>query len=326
MKKIFTLLLICVLLITTCTGCQLALPEESTAGDELIGMYVTTEDLRDFDNIDIDLFGNISMEQSNEGKIYGTFDEKTDTLTFPDITGYPLFLKTEYDKDNAPYHSIITDASEANYFVNVSDTNLDNIEISGTFYYDVNKVASSFICHEPEEEYEQMEGITRTTQEIEDGTIEYVYTTPGEEVTVYCNSLYKTPTDEFYIIPEAGFYLDDNQSQSCSSEAKVTSGKNKKTINLKVTAHFKEMIPMDTVTFTQMDENGQALQEDSYCADTIPESYAISSECQYVFVTNTDTKGNTQYDIINKDEDGYSVYFSTEHIFCQQVGIEITHK
>ena len=45
MKKIFTLLLICVLLITTCTGCQLALPEEATAGDELIGMYVTTEDM-----------------------------------------------------------------------------------------------------------------------------------------------------------------------------------------------------------------------------------------------------------------------------------------
>lgn len=320
MKKIFTILLICLLLITTCTGCQLALPEEVTAGDELVGVYVTTDDIRDFE-IDVDLLGNISMEQTNEGKIYGTFDEETDTFTFPGITGYPLFLNTEYGEDGSPYHSIVTDASER--LISINEAN--STEISGTFYYDVNKVASSFICHEPEEEYEQMEGITRTTQEIEDGTIEYVYTTPGEEVTVYCNSLYKTPTGEFYIIPESGLYLNDNQSQSCSSEAKVTSEKNKKAINLKVTAHFKAMIPMDTVTFTQIDEKGQTIQEDSYCVDTIPESYATSSECQYIFVTNTDTKGNTQYDIINKDEDGYSVYFSTEHIFCQQVGIEITH-
>lgn len=325
MKKLLTILSICVLFITTCTGCQLALPEEATAGDQLIGVYVTTEDIRDFENIDIDFWGNVSMEQPNQGKIYGTFDEETDTLTFPDITGYPLFLITEYDEDGVPYHRIVTDASERNTSVNVSDTGSDSTEISGTFYYDANKVAAQFYCDEPEEKYEEMEGVIRTTEEYEDGTIEYVYSTPGEHVTLYCNTLYKTPAGEFYIIPEMGMHLQGDCSQSHSSEAKTTNRKKRDRESFKVTARFKEMISTDTVTFTQIDENGQAIQEDSFRIDTIPESYAFLSECEYIFVTNTDMKGNTRYDIINKDEEWYSVYFSTDHIFCKEVGIEITH-
>lgn len=325
MKRLFTILSICILLTTTCTGCQLALPEQSVAGDELIGVYVTTEDIQGEGNIDIDFFGNVSIEQPNQGKIYGTFDEATDALTFPGITGHPLFLATEKGEDGELYKRIVTDASEPNTHFTASDTDPDLTEISGTFYYDANKIASQFYCDEPEEEYEEMEGVIRTTEEYEDGTIEYVYSTPGEHVTLYCNTLYKTPAGEFYIIPEMGMHLQGDCSQSHSSEAKTTNGKKTNGESFKVTARFKEMISTDTVTFTQMDENGQAIQEDSYRADTIPESYAFSPECEYIFVTNTDSKGNTRYDIINKDEEGYSVYFSTNHIFCQEVGIEITH-
>lgn len=325
MKKLFTILSICVLFITTCTGCQLALPEEATAGDELIGVYVTTENLQKTENIDIDIFGNISMEQSNQGKIYGTFDEESETLTFPDISGHPLFLITEYDEDGAAYHRIVTDASERNTSVNASDTGTVSTEISGTFYYDANKVAAQFYCDEPEEEYEEMEGVVRTTEEYEDGTIEYVYSTPGEHVTLYCNSLYKTPAGEFYIIPETGVHLQGNCGISQSSDAKTTNGKQTNVESFKVTARFEEMISTDTATFTQIDENGQTIQEDSFRINTIPESYAFSPKCEYIFVTNTDMKGNTRYDIINKDEETYSVYFSTDHIFCQEVGIEITH-
>lgn len=323
MKKIFTILLICLLLITTCTGCQLALPEEVTAGDELVGVYVTTDDIRDFE-IDVDLLGNISMEQTNEGKIYGTFDEETDTFTFPGITGYPLFLNTEYDKDGAAYHSIVSDASDRLTSINGPDS----IEISGTFYCDANKAAFDFCYDEPIMEYETMEGITKTTEEFEDGTIEYVYSTPGENITVYCNTLYKTPTDEYYILPEDGLHIHDDstQSHSYSADIKSPNGKKKGTTHFKVTASFSTMKPTETITFTQMDETNQAIQDDTYDSDTIPEIYTCSSKCQYIFITKTDAQGNTRYDIINKDEDYYSVFFGTDNIFCQEIGIEIKHK
>lgn len=324
MRRKFALISIMIFLFAFCTGCQLAQPEKGVAGDKLVGAYITTEAVTIYEDAYLALnpmwFG--SSEPESDGKIYGTFDEETDTLTFPNITGYPLFLQTE-EIDGAPSHSIVSDASDCHHHVSCSDTEADKIEISGTFYYDTSKVATHFYCDEPDEEYEQMDNIIVTTEEYGDREIEYHYQTPGEDVNFYVNSLYQTPTGEYYIVGNMGTFITSGEfSESLSSEATVN---NKEASSFKVTANFKEMVSTDTVTFTQMDKNGKALKEDTYTADTFPETYTYPANADYILITKTDMNGVVRYETINRDDDFYSCFFSTENIFCEERQLEVTH-
>lgn len=322
MRRKFAFIFIMIFLFAFCTGCQLAQPEKGVAGDKLVGAYITTEAVTIYEDADPALnpmwFG--SPEPESDGKIYGTFDEETNTLTFPNITGYPLFQLTE-EIDGVPSHRLISDASDNHTFLSQSDTAADKTEISGTFYYDTNKVVTHFYCDEPDEEYEQMENIIVTTEEYEDGEVVYHYQTPGEEVYFYVNSLYQTPTGEYYMIANMGtFCSGGDSSQTLSSEATIDS---KEVSSFKVTVNFKEMISTDTVTFTQMDKNKKALKEDTYTADTFPETYTYPANADYILITKTDMNGNVRYETINRDDDFYSCFFGTDTIFCEERQLEV---
>lgn len=325
MKRKLAFIAAFAIILACCAGCQLANPEQTVAGDELIGTYITTESLYNEEDLFLAMFDDTVASQEAEEKIYGTFDEETDTLTFPDITGHPLFLVTEYEND-APYHHIVTDASDRHTHVIASDTDSGSTEISGTFYYDVSRLPKEYYSEEPNEEYANLAGVTMTTEEYEDGTIEYVYTTPGEDTILYCNPIYRTPNGEYYITPSTGLHLSAGDcSQSLSNETTDSTGRSTDTKGFKVTAYFKEIIPTKTILFTATDSEGTPMKEDCYQADTLPETYAFPDDCEYIFVTLTNAQGDTRYDIINKDDEDYSVYFGTEHIFCKESYIEITH-
>ncbi len=324
MREKFALIFIIIFLFISCTGCQLAQPEKGIAGDKLVGAYITTEAVTVYEDSYLSLnpmwFG--SPEPENDGKIYGTFDEENNTLTFPNITGYPLFQLT-VEMDGVPSHSIISDASDLHQLISRSDTEADKIEISGTFYYDTNKVATHFYCDEPDEEYEQMEDIIVTTEEYGDGEMEYHYQTPGQDINFYVNSLYQTPSGEYYIIADTGtFCCGGDSSQTLSSEATVDS---KELSSFQVTANFKEMVSTDTVTFTQIDKNGKALKEDTYTADNFPETYTYPDNADYILITRTDMNGIVRYETINRDDDFYSCFFSTDTVFCEELQLEVIH-
>ena len=323
MKRLLSIFSIFILIGTTCTGCQLAKPDYSSVSDTLIGAYVTTEyvDTYDLDHNSLSTSGSVSVNQKDLGRIYGTLDKENETITFPGIEGYSL-INLKEEENGQIYNNTICDG-----FSDTCTSTTDNsVEISGTIYYDKSKLSMHYICLHPDDDYENREDLTLTTEEYEDGSILYDYATTGEDYSVYVNPIYQCSNGDIYLMPSTGMMLSDDGDYSDSISCQKTATTNTSDVSTlsKVTVYFKSSQPAEQVTFTQIDKKGNVLQEDSYSSKDFPEIYSRKPDCDYILVTKTDCNDATSYDVINKDEDSYTLYMQSDSFFCEGVSVEIT--
>ena len=323
MKRLLSIFSIFILIGITCTGCQLAKPDYSSVGDTLIGAYVTTEyvDTYDLGHNSLSTSDSVSVDKKDLGRIYGTLDKENETVTFPGIEGYSL-INLKEEKDGQTYIKLISDG-----FSDTCTNIMDNSEeITGTIYYDASKLSLHYYCETPDEDYENREGITCTTEELEDGSILYDYATTGDDYSVYVNPIYQCSNGDIYLMSSTGMMLSDDgdYSESISSQKTATTNTSDASSLSKVTICFKSNLPAEQVTLTQMDKNGNVLQKDSYSAKEFPESYSRKPDCDCILVTKTDCNDDTSYDVIHKDEDSYTLYLQSDSFFCEGVSVEIT--
>lgn len=285
MKRLLSIFILFIFIGTTCTGCQLAKSDYSSVGDTLIGAYVTTEyiDTYDWDNLSMSASGSVSVNQKDQGRIYGTLDKENETVTFPEIAGYAL-IQLKEEKDGQTYNKLLSDG-----FSDTCTNIMDNSEeITGTIYYD--------------------------------------NATTGEDYSVYVNPIYQCSNGDIYLMSSIGMMLSDDgdYSESISSQKTATTNTSDASSLSKVTVYFKSSLPAKQVTFTQVDKNGNVLLEDAYTTKDFPETYSRKPDCDYILVAKMDCNGDTIYDVINKDEDSYTLYLQSDSFFCDGVTVEIT--
>lgn len=284
MKRLLSIFILFIFIGTTCTGCQLAKSDYSSVGDTLIGAYVTTEyiDTYDWDNLSMSASGSMSVNQKDQGRIYGTLDKENETVTFPGIEGFAL-IQLKEEKDGQTYNKLLSDG-----FSDTCTNIMDNSEeITGTIYYD--------------------------------------NATTGEDYSVYVNPIYQCSNGDIYLMSSTGMMLSDDgdYSESISSQKTATTNTSDASSLSKVTVYFKSSLPAKQVAFTQVDKNGNVLLEDAYTTKDFPETYSRKPDCDYILVAKMDCNGDTIYDVINKDEDSYTLYLQSDSFFCNGVTVEI---
>ena len=133
-KKIFIIILACVL---SLTGCSLAQEEMvSKETDRLVGVYLTTEyPVEDEHWVDYCAFtadtefGEISLPKQI---LPAEFDPETKTFVFPGLDGYALFEATVKDGEDI-YTTSQSDFMDGDFYVSCTDFG-DSFELSGTLY------------------------------------------------------------------------------------------------------------------------------------------------------------------------------------------------
>lgn len=324
-KKLSILLSSAILFTLLTTGCRLANPDMGSANDTLIGVYVTTEyiDTLDWDNISINSSGSVDVKSKNDGRIYGTLNTEEETVSFPDIEGSAL-LSLSVEENDENYHNTTITGHFSDTHTSITDI---GCEISGTLYYDISKVSTHHLTASPEdaEDYENTNTMHMSTETQEDGTILYDHYTEGEALIMYVYPIFKTAGGEIYLIAQPGIssYSGGEISTSFSSSESTTANGKTSSYTTKFTVTLKAEAPSDTITFTQIGKNRNTLQEDTYSAEKIPETYIRNKESSYILVTSLDSDGNTTYDTINTEDEFFSLYLPTKSIFCDKVLIEV---
>lgn len=312
MKRILLLLCINILIAVICKDCQLANPNFSGAGDQLVGAYVTTQAIDNFD-FKISAFGNVSLEPKQSNKIFGTFHPDTNTLTFPELSGYTLLSITE-EENGEKYYSYHSDIAEMSYHLG------DTTEMVGTIYYN-----TALIPLEEEERDGEIEVIDKeiaegifATYSVEDETLLYI------DANAY--PVYLTPSGEYYLkANDARIHLDGNGSIGLSYS--VTETYNNKPLAesalSKVTVTFEAIMPSTEFVFSHIDQKGNTTKEEHFTGENIPEQYSFPTDCDYILVTKTNSDGTVTHDIIDKETDYYNFYIKENELFCIKKHMEI---
>ncbi len=308
-KSIFTLSLI--LLLIALNGCQLASEANTSTSHQLIGVFARINDINAHDPeteepIDI-------LSENGQAQIYGTINQEDGTVTFPGLKGYALiYYNHEEDGIN------VWD-SPGNGFSNIH-TNISDSDITreGTLYYDRN-----FFSKE-DSDYED-EDTTDPSEENDTNNESEMYVS-------FCN-IYQTDSGEIYIDCSEwsmNYGLPGIISTTFSNQQTETFqlfGKSKSnTEKITYTVHIDECDPADAITFTQIDRNGTTIHADSYHAgSSLPETYTWLPDTEYILVTIQSKEGAITYDIINKDDEFYSVFLPIDSIICEETRLEIVH-
>lgn len=326
-KSHIALLFTGMLLVSSTTGCQLANTDMGSSNDTLIGIYVS----KDFidpaigkEHYYTSSFDSLTGKATDSNKVYGNLDKENETISFPGIDGFAL-LCIQQEEDGNTYFKTI------NEFFSDTNTSIidDGCEVSGTLYYDSNKIANHYYAESTEELLEEVEDFDAsqvTTEEQEDGTILYDYATEGEDLTLYIHPVYETANGEVYLVAQLGgtFLSQGTISTSFSSSESSTAGDSTTESSYrKFTVSVKEACPVEKIIFTQFDSEGNVVQKDTYTSANMPESYSRKKGSAYILVTSTDLDGNITYSTINQEDETFSLYLPADDIFCEDASIYI---
>lgn len=329
-KKRIALLFTGMLLVSSTTGCQLANTDMGSANDTLIGIYVSKEFIDPViksEQYYTSSFGSLTGKATEGNKIYGNLDKENETISFPGIDGYAL-LSIQQEEDGNTYFKTVNE-----FFSDTNTSIIDNgYEVSGTLYYDSNKIADHYDADSKEEllkeleEVEDFDASRITAEEYEDGTSLYEYATEGEDLSLYIHPIYETAGGEVYLVAQlGGTYLSPGtiSTSFSSSESSTSGGSTTESNYRKFTVSVKEACPIKEIIFTQFDSKGNVLQKDTYTSATTPETYTRKKDSAYILVTSTDLTGNITYNTINQEDETFSLYLPTDGIFCQDASIDI---
>ncbi len=267
-KKIIAVL--CILLLNTLSGCQLAKVNVGTSlyEDSMVGIFVTTEYLDLFDmegylNDNIKNFkgGNIFVgadAKKNMGRIYATLSERiltneetgetstTEEYVFP-IEGISYFTATVLPMSGrSSYHTSISDPAISDGHTSFGN---DSTALEGTIYTSISEKALTFYFNPV---YQSTDG--------------RVYLTAGTGMTA--------PMDG----------EGTEMSQSMDATTTVTENGKAVTKSFSVKLSVSSMFAPEKIVILQMDTDNKVASCSEYAPDALPKSITPEQRTAYIIV------------------------------------------
>ena len=290
------------------SGCQLALPEESTAQaeDRLVGMLMTTEPLK-LPPIEVPLKtgwnGEITVDEDalqKERRLYATL--VTETLT-------------NDDGETAEHQEYIFEGIDAPaiYSTYMTDERGD--------YYSSTSTDGMADVHHGVGSYDDREELTLS------GTV-YVWPGTGDH-TVHFNPIYQQPDGPVYVTDGSSFGFAVGEGNR--SEGEVFSQKTEATATLTINGEARETATVVdiaisvlfrpiTVTVLQMDAAGAVLHRAEYKAGQLPETIAAEQQTAYLVVetakANSEGETSLTRELFDKGDESLTAYYAREDGFC----------
>lgn len=310
--KIIAVALLATLIITTLTGCQLALPDGGVNGngDRLIGVYLTKEhlDLFDFEgylNENINGFsgGELKLDgdtASYDGRKYATLIEQTLTnvdageehivedFVFEEIEGIPLFTATIWDEERVDSSRHTTsDDGISNGHTNFSVTdNGETVELEGTVYMSTNR----------------------------------------SDNIVYFNPVYQSTDGRVYLTSGSGMSSEGAGEEGAlfgkTMESTTTIAENgkSKTVEISVKISMGTMHPPQKISVLQMDEHNALMSKEDFQPNEMPEELTTNPNTDYLIVEThkIDYEGNafTQREIFSEKDESFSTFSERDDGIC----------
>jgi len=288
-RKIYAMIL-CVLIIISMTGCQLAKENAgaAVAEDKLAGLLITAEplDLFDFegylnDNLKGFQGGEITVDGDTEpyqGRLYAVLT--TRTLTDEETGQTSEIEEYVFPVEGMAYFTAFvpqTEAESSGYFISMSDPAISD----GHIAYDMGDEGNR---------------ITLT------GTI---YVSPKHTArTHYFNPVYQSADGSVYAVSGSGFTLDTNAqsegsvfSQTLDATATVTQNGKTKTDSTSVTLSLSMMFPPEKIVILQMDDSSTLLSQTEYAPDAMPANISVAPKTAYLIVETHKRKDGGQINI-----------------------------
>lgn len=301
MKRLFALLLACVML----TGCQLATDEVNNSGmmnrDELVGVVVTTEHL--------DLFDMEAFLKENPQAIL-----KGGQI---DTTGYEQRLYAQEEIEKSTTEDGVPCTTTYYNFDHVDGMYLLDYQAK-TYLEDGSLLADVMVG-------DCSEGILSVAYhgDLMEGTI-YVPRGSGE-VCFFMNPVYQDSEGRLYLLAGTG----NSTNELSGSMWHTITEEYTETIDGESTTRKREVkitvegadVP-DKVSIVQMSDENIVLDRQEYAPKDLPESLTPAEGCAYILVEEY-TGNEVKRTMIEPDEPYITVYVKSDKNYCTSAEMEI---
>lgn len=301
MRKLFALLLAAGMLVTL-AGCQLASDQGEAAGDQLIGVYITTEYL---DLMDMEAYLNDHLNELTDG---GTITVEGDTSAYQDRV-YAV------DVSEDPQHP---------------DYRFPGIEGVPIYCVPVPEPEGDDYCWTPSNAPEVWQYYNYTVEDDMEGmviTAELYVSTEERHHQFYANPMYRTAEGEIYLVGGTGAGGDmDEPGTSLTLTVEETSDM---TLNGETTRQRCEVKvtvtsvnPVEKTVLIQMDGNNQVIGTKEFHPGQAPAEFTPASNTAYLLVeTHRQSKSGDQTvdrELFDREDTVFSTYQEGENgFFCR---------
>ena len=301
MKKVFALLLAAALL-GTLSGCQLASDQGEAAGDQLIGVYITTEYL---DLMDMEAYLNDHLNELEDG---ATLTVEGDTRAYQDRV-YAV------DVSEDPQHP---------------DYRFPGIEGIPICCVPVPEPEGDDYCWTPSNAPEVWQYCNYTVEDDMEGmviTAELYVSTEERHHQFYANPMYRTAEGDIYLVGGTGAGGDmDEPGTSLTLTAEETSDM---TLNGETTRQRCEVKvtvtsvnPVEKSVLIQMGGNNQVIGTEEFLPGQAPAEFTPKEKTAYLVVeTHRQSKSGDQTldrELFDREDSVFSTYQEGENgFFCR---------
>ena len=262
---LFAMLLLC--------GCSLAVPDAGgdRGGDQMIGVFITTEFLDLFTMEDAAAFGN-------EGRLYAEIDKSRGAdpidweISFGNLDGFQLLtpLWTMENGENCWGNVCSEEVSDTDIRLNVADDSRER-SLSGTVY----------------------------VLQKRNGNRAY-----------YANPVYQTADGRIYAVQGHGVSTSGESaegmrfSSELSAETTITENGKTKAEKSSVSIEYAVMSEPVQIRVYQMDPEHRVIRQDDLKPEEVPEELAVEKDAEYI-LTEVEKEGLTGEKIVDREVYGY---------------------
>lgn len=279
------------------TGCTLAVEgvgEETTTQDQLIGAFITTEDMTTFDwegyLEDLISQGEVSLDDmagntsGSDQRIYATVDrhdsdEPSDwEVYFEDLKGICFFMAQWQYGDGEPFIMTICgdEVCERKNSYNLAEE-VDEIELAGT-----------------------------------------IYILPGMYDTIYyMNPVYQTEAGDIYVVPggmgdHIGSIEQATELKTSFSESyTVTKGGETEVNKMTISITYRGAYEPSRILVHQMDAFNQVVKTEEFEPGKLPEELTTEANAAYIVVETQHVNGEASTREIYTPNEGGEAHFDT---------------
>ena len=296
-------ILITVAMMFALSGCQLASEQESASGDQLVGVYITTEYL---DLMDMDAYlndhlnevangGNIVVEEGDarayQERVYAvdvSEDPQHPDYRFPGIKGVPVYSVPVPEPDGDGYCWTPGRAPEVwQYNAYTAKDGMDDVVITAELYVSADEAHHEF----------------------------------------YANPMYRTAEGEVYLVGSTG--ISGDMGEAGTSMSQTVEETNTMTINGETTQQRCEVkvtitsvYPVEKTVLIQMDGNNRVIASQEFLPGQVPAEFTPKENTAYLVVeTHRQSKSGDQTvdrELFDREDTSFTTYQEGEDgFFCR---------
>jgi hypothetical protein len=274
--------LLCVVILSTLTGCQLARENysESASDDKLIGVFITREHIGLFD----------------KGRIYASLVSKTTTdnmgvsvetkeYVFEGIAGIPFITPVVQDEHGNALTFMSDEAISESHISHFEGDAADSVDMAGIIFVTPDRVGAYF---------------ANPVYQDTDGK---VYLLPGSGVS-------------------ASDVTDENMKLSLSLDEAwtITENGNTKTTSISIKITIAVMYEPESIAVMQMNANGNLVLQQEYMPGDLPRSIVVDPGTAFIVVETRKQNDAGVFiftrSICSNDADNMETYYARDDGIC----------